>query len=84
MKNNKATKCGNIAGAIAATESSIKVGTIEVTLDSSTAYALCNVLSKDLIEKHPYLDIGQREPLIKLGEAIAIYCDHSNADKDSA
>jgi hypothetical protein len=84
MKNNKATKCGNITGTIVATESSIKLGTIDLTLDSDTAYALCNVLDKDLIGKHPYLDKGQREPLIKLGEAIAVYCGHSNENLESA
>ena len=78
MKNNKATKCGEIGGAIVGTVSRIELETVKVTLDSKTAYALCNVLGEESIKKHPYLNTDQREPLIKLGEAIAVYCGHSN------
>lgn len=78
MKNNKATMCGGINGAIVGTESRIELGTVTVTLDAKTAYALCNVLGGESIMKHPYLNTSQREPLIKLGEAIAVYCGHSN------
>jgi len=84
MKNNKATKCGGIQGAIVGTDSRIELGTVKIVLDSKTAYALCNVLCEESIKKHPYLNTDQREPLIRLGEAIAVYCGHSNENLDKS
>jgi hypothetical protein len=79
MKNNNATSCSNIQGHIRSTKDSyIRLGTINLTLDTETAYALCNILSKELIEEHMHLAECQKEPLVKLGEAISIFCDHPN------
>jgi len=80
FKNNNATKNNRISGCISSTNSNIKLGSVVLELDYETAWALCNVLTKEMIVEHPYLDRCQHEPLIKLGEAIGMYCGHSNAN----
>ena len=80
FKDNNATRCGRLSGSIESTKSNIVLGTVNISLDARTAYALCNVLCNDQIIKHPYLERSQHDPLIKLGEAIAAFCGHSNAN----
>ena len=77
---NNGTCCGNLSGAIVgAGDNRIRLGSVALTLDYDTAYALCNVLTEDKIGKHAYLESDQRPPLINLGKALAAFCDHSNA-----
>lgn len=80
FNGNKATSCGKLGGHIRGTNSWIKLGTISLELDLNTAHALCNVLCPEDINKNHDLGEAHRKSLIKLGAAIAAFCDHSNAD----
>ena len=79
---NNAVSSDELQGSIEKTASEIKLGSVEVTLDRATAWALCNVLSKNHIEKEcvSCLEKNQHESLIKLGAAIAAFIDHPSRD----
>ena len=79
---NNAVCSDEMQGAIEQTYSRIEVGTLKIELDRDTAWALCNVLSKDHIEKEcgMQLDKNQHDGLIKLGAAIGAFVDHPNRD----
>jgi hypothetical protein len=81
---NKAIKSDEMQGVIDGTNSSIEVGTLRLELDRDTAWALCNVLSKNHIENEcvMQLDKNQYNSLIKLGSAIGAFIDHSNREFD--
>lgn len=68
---------GNIQGYIEQTDSQIRVKTIQVDIDSTTAWALCNLLSDHALSTAGHLlDDVQIPPLRNLGAAIAMFIDH--------
>lgn len=77
---NDAIKCDEMQGAIEKTDSRIQVGSVKLELDSTIAWALCNVLSKEHIENQcgGCLEESQKEGLINVGAAIAAFVDHPN------
>lgn len=77
---NKAVCGDEMQGAIRKTESKIKAGTLKIELDTETAWALCNILSKSHIEEEcgRRIDKCQHEGLINLGAAIGAFIDHPN------
>lgn len=78
---NNATKCSELQGAIVGTDSRVAVGSINLTLDSDTAWALCNVLSESNVNKMGgSLEREQMPPLVNLGKAIGAIIDHPNRD----
>ena len=78
---NNAIRCGNLQGHIKDTKSEIKLLSVEIKLDSETAWALCNILSKGSIEKsRGSLEKCQVQKLISLGEALAAFVDHPNGN----
>lgn len=77
---NNAVRSDEMQGAIEKTNSHIEVGTIKLELDHKTAWALCNILGKNHIEKEcgMQLEKDQHDGLIKLGAAIGAFIDHPN------
>lgn len=70
---------GCVQGFIKDTHSHISVNELNLKLDSETAWALCNLLNKDVINKTNEVCKGQRAGLIQLGKAIAKFVDHPNS-----
>ncbi|HHJ3081437.1 TPA: hypothetical protein ACPVZG_005334 [Vibrio parahaemolyticus] len=65
---------------IAGTDKSrIKKTTLTVSMDKRTSYALCNVLTKDLISENDNFTDEEKKKLIHLGGAIGAYFDHSTS-----
>lgn len=76
---NNAISCGDLQGHIKGTKSEVRLSSVEVKLDGETAWALCNILSKNNIEKSKgVLEKCQMQKLINLGEALAAFVDHPN------
>jgi hypothetical protein len=77
---NNAVCSDEMQGAIEKTDSRIEVGTLKIELDRDIAWALCNVLGKDHIEREcgMQLNKNQHAGLIKLGAAIGAFVDHPN------
>ena len=70
---------GNINGSISqSADSSIKVSNIDVNLDFDLAWALCNILTDDVIDTT--LNKSQRIVLSNLGAGIGRMIDHPSAN----
>jgi len=74
-------RANNINGAIIGTTSSVKVGTINLSLSYEDTWALCNLLHKDQLSQCArYLDKNQIEILNKIGRDLGILTDHPSRD----
>ncbi len=82
MESNKQYAPRKLQGAIAGTETEIKTSSISLTLDAVTAWQLCQLLSKERIEKTPKEVVApsHHQGLINLGKAIGAYIDHPNGN----
>lgn len=71
---------GHLNGHIEHTDSHVKVAKIELTLDRTTAYALCNLLCDGSIAPELGLGADQAQALSNLGAAIGRLIDHPSAN----
>lgn len=78
---NNAVKCNQLQGSIKETESEIKLNSINLKLDSNTAWGLCNLLAESsLNDADKYINDNQKNELVNLGKAIAAFIDHPSRD----
>lgn len=68
---------------IIGTGSRVDLGTVQLTLSASDAYALCNLLHRDFLEERAGGTVNekQKEALLKIGKALGAFVEHSNADE---
>lgn len=72
---------GHLTGAIEGTNTShIKVSHICLDLDHATAWALCNMLTDEVLEKAYSIEGKQKDTLSNLGAAIGRLIDHHAAN----
>ena len=67
---------GSINGHIKDTESWIKAKSVEINLDYKTAWALCNLLTKDELTESAALGADQKKRLLNLGQVLGRFIDH--------
>lgn len=67
---------------IIGTGSRVDLGTVQLTLSSADAYALCNLLHRDFLEERAggAVNATQKEALLKIGAALGAFVEHSNAE----
>lgn len=67
---------------IIGTGSRVDLATVQLTLSASDAYALCNLLHRDFLEERAGGTVNkqQKEALLKIGEALGAFVEHSNAE----
>ena len=70
---------GDVNGAIRGTSSEIRVKLITLDLDAKTAFALCNILTRQSLETNTSINKMQIEPLAAVGAAIGQLIDHGAA-----
>lgn len=68
---------------IVGTGSRVDLGSVQLTLSASDAYALCNLLHRDFLDERAGGTVNQeqKEALLKIGQALGAFVEHSNADK---
>ncbi len=72
---------GHINGTIEKTvDSSIKISNIDINLDFDTAWALCNLLTDDAIERAKAVEGKQIDQMSNLGAALGRMIDHDSAN----
>lgn len=73
----------DLNGHILGTESRAQVEHITLGLSFDDAYALCNILSDEILDKSGS-DVCEKDQIEKLrliGQDLALFCDHSNRIK---